>query len=83
MAVSLVLFSFISFQLSTYNHIFIRIEVISLNTQSEQVSTIYSDSMPITETNTEELCKYIFTQCFIPVTSSDTDCQDRKYDISE
>lgn len=53
------------------------------NKQSEQVSTIYSDSMPITETNTEELCKYIFTQCFIPVASSDTDCQDRKYDISE
>lgn len=53
------------------------------NKQVEQISTIYSDSMPITETNTEELCKYIFTKCFTPVTSSDTDCQDRKCDISE
>lgn len=54
-----------------------------MNTQSEQVSTIYSDSMPITETNTEELCKYIFTKCFIPATSTNTNRQDQKHDISE
>lgn len=53
------------------------------NKQVEQWYPIYLDNVLITETNTEELCKYIFTKCFIPVTSSDTDCQDRKYDISE
>lgn len=53
------------------------------NKQVEQWYPIYLDNVLITETDTEELCKYIFTQCFIPVASSDTDCQDRKYDISE
>ena len=54
-----------------------------MNTQSEQVSTIYSDSMPITETNTEELCKYIFTKYFTPAILTNTNRQDPKHDISE
>lgn len=53
------------------------------NKQVEQWYPIYLDNVLITETDTEELCKYIFTKCFTPATSTNTNCQDQKHDINE
>lgn len=54
-----------------------------MKTQTEQWYPIYPDGVLIDETDTEKLCEFIFTQCFIPSISTDTDHQDQKCDTDE